>query len=243
MDSKKNSIDFENQNFKLSPNVLEEAVASQVVPKSTERAPNFQNTSLITNPYLNQQRDPSGGGGQRVNFPSWKGIMAKNAQNNSLNRKNRNLAVLSRNLRNLSYLKSPLPAPGTSNKDREFNVNKFDELVYSNAKNCNSYSWARKEEGRRDSLVHIESQTIETEGKPKHPYSDYEEDLYGSLSISTIVNRNEGKALAKLVANNSPYNEGTRQDTNVTNQEIPPLQLSFQEYNKSISSPYENNHR
>ena len=110
---------------------------SQYDPKSTERPPKFQNTSLVSNPYLN----PSGYSQdtysmtQKASNVKWneRGKLYLEEQK-SQNRKERNLMVLSRNLRNLSYLKSPNPLAGNRVMNVNLDLNMLDSLSSSDIK-------------------------------------------------------------------------------------------------------------
>ena len=90
--------------------------------KSPDRPPQFNNKSINSNPYLSQKPNSRQTSILRtIN-------MSKNTEisNNNYTHKNRNLSILSRNLRNLTFLKSPNPVHGSKSKDIMFNLKTLD---------------------------------------------------------------------------------------------------------------------
>jgi hypothetical protein len=94
---------------------------SQYGPKSTERPPKFHNTSISSNPYIISSENKSR---QRLIFAGEN--IDKNSEISNVTYSNRNLAILNRNNRNISYLKPPNPVPGVTTKDRILDLKALD---------------------------------------------------------------------------------------------------------------------
>ena len=113
---------------------------SQYELKSLERPPKFQNTSLISNPYLNPSGYPNHETyslTQKAGNVKWNERGKFWLEENKLqSRRERNLMVLSRNLRNISYLKSPNPAIGGKAINSNLDLNLLDSLSSSDFKVC-----------------------------------------------------------------------------------------------------------
>lgn len=163
---------------------------TQYGPKSTERPPKFHNTSISSNPYIISSENKSR---QRLMFVGQN--IDKNSEISNITYSNRNLAILNRNNRNISYLKPPNPIAGVTTKDRILDLKALDYTFTRKYGNKIS-SWATQ--NNIDDLNDIRSSR---DFENNINYSKYEPEI--NNSVSSIVNRNEGKALATKISKNN----------------------------------------
>lgn len=92
------------------------------IMSSSGKLPHFHNSSINSNPYLNRRKL------ENLNKKTSKNGLsqAKNAEISNPNYHNRNLSILSRNLRNITFLKSSNPCHGSKMKDKVLDLKVCD---------------------------------------------------------------------------------------------------------------------
>jgi hypothetical protein len=93
--------------------------------------PKFQNRSLTNNPYLNPKEKPPQVKSKTksdLEDMRWHLNKIKREVEESGARKRRNLSILSRNLRNLAYLRSPNPIPEGKAISADLDLSMFENF-------------------------------------------------------------------------------------------------------------------
>lgn len=159
--------------------------------KAPDVPPRFHNSSLNSNPYLNYSsiKDSTGDSNVKtVENPD----MISNPYLNS-----RNLSILTRNLRNITFLKSPNPLHGSKSKDRVLDLQALDfsSRIYSENPVGSWTKTAKPEDDERN---------LSQETEHDKSFELYNLDMDPSVPGNTIINRSRGKILPKNV---TPYEE------------------------------------
>jgi hypothetical protein len=148
-------------------------------PNSTDK-PYLQNNMLNGNPYLNIEANKIEISNRSESLKCRVDVIKKSNHQS----KQRNLGILSRNLRNISYLKSPNPMPGATSQDRVLNLKYLTEAMESQDSNHSCFSWIKNECPQAlNSTYYRNLSTHQKDLKTqefRHPIN---------LSSSTIINR------------------------------------------------------
>jgi hypothetical protein len=127
---------------------------------------------------------------QRIMFAA--DNLPKSTEVKSLKNSSRNLAILNRNIRNISYLKPPSHLPGATNKDKVLDLKALD-FSFNRKRENNISSWATQ-----NVIDKLNDSSDSRDLNQNINYSQYDTKLNNSISLS-IVHRNKGKALPRVI--------------------------------------------
>jgi len=157
----------------------------------------------------------------------------------------RNLSILSRNLRNLNELNPPPMLTNIKAINSDFDVGLSQKYVDTKSFGNENIANLRPKQINSEANVYYENSTIDD--KPfKAVFKDAlaikkKNDYIGIGSITSIVNRNEGKGHVSLDTR-SPYSN-EQMEMKFISKDLPPFNMELYELHKPRSSPFEMGNR